>query len=167
MTDDPSLLEKQVFELIKKWVETTSRVRLLEAGVNLENLAEQFLEADGRGREFESIPLDSLPRKRRFKLYVRVKEEDGREITAIASTESTYEGTLRHPKRLDASEFTAKGDETELPTGEERVANPDGSIQERVRPEIGALVSAQALKYVQVIISMINTLINAGLIGRH
>jgi hypothetical protein len=167
MAEESRAREKAALDTITEWVEKSSGVKILEAGVNLENLAEQFLDDNGRTRDFEEIPLDSLPRKRRFKLYLKIKEADGREITAITSTESTYESTLRHPKRLDATEFTARSDELDTGVVGDRTLNPDGSVQEAVRHEVAANVSARALQYVQVVISIINTLINAGIIGRH
>lgn len=164
MPDVPDSPRRGAFNLLQEAVEQILGVKLLAAEFHDEDPIEQISGEDGGA--FKPIAIGDLPRKRRVKIVIKVKEKDGREITAIATSESSNGGTLRHPATALTDEFTVKEGETDPLPPKERLPNPDGSIPALVKEDVKTGVRTRALRYVQFVVSIINALINAGLIGK-
>lgn len=145
MDNDSSIVKAFLEDVIEKY----SKAKLIDIEIVKENTAEAL--NDVNIDPFTVLPLNRIPRNSKLKISFKIREPTtGREIECVAPTYSNENGTLIHPRKVEAPKI----DTLQKETGEDKKVDPN-TIERIVR---------MARTIAQMIISLLNFLITSGLI---
>jgi len=144
--------EEKVFQQIKALVAQITRNTVDLDQFELVKDNKDEIVKDVNSEPFSNVPLNKIPVNSKIKIRLKIRDKrTKRDITIIAATHTTN-GTLHHTRTIEISEFDTLPHETTTP-------------KKQVKHETMEMIIDYATRIVQILISIYNALVNAGLIS--
>ena len=150
MSSGDDFNERFIKSILEDVLSKVDQAELIDLQLYKENVDEVI--ADINAEPYTRIPLDEmkLPHNGKVKLNLTIRQKNSkREINIIAST-TTHNGNLRYTEKVESPMFDTLPQEADQ--------------NKKVKSEAVNQVVVFGTKFIQLIISLLNTIINSGLL---